>query len=59
MVLHQVAVPLFVIVVDYVLRQLVDTLIPRVYSIGRRSVPQTHKHLYALDYADDVPLTAE
>ena len=50
---------LFVIVVDYVLRQAMDTISPRGLTIGRRSGRQSQKWVTNLDYADDIALIAE
>ena len=47
---------LFVIVVDYVLRQSADTMSDKGLTIDRRSGRQSQKHLTDLDYTDDVAL---
>lgn len=50
---------LFVIVVDYALRQSVDEVRDKGLMVGRRSDRQSEKYLTDLDYADDIALTAE
>ena len=50
---------LFVIVVDYVLRQSVDNINHYGLLIGSRSGRLSYKHLTDLDYADDLALVAE
>ena len=50
---------LFVIIVDYVLRQAMDTISPRGLTIGRRSGRQSQEWVTDPDYADDIALIAE
>ena len=50
---------LFVIVVDYVLRQSVDNIDHYGLLLGRRCGRLSYKHLTDLDYADDLALVAE
>lgn len=50
---------LFVIVVDYALRQSVDTIRDKGLMVGRRSGRQSGKYITDLDYADDVALITE
>ena len=49
---------LFVIVVDYILRQSADQMKEKGLYIGRRSGRQSSNYLTDLDYADDIALTA-
>ena len=50
---------LFVIIVDYVLRQSVDNINRYGPLIGRRFGRLSYKHLTDLDYADNLALVAE